>query len=419
MNAGHSRLTSGEDVATRVTALVMTPPNFTRWTTRNELGVSKTVQLQLEALALAGCEPTLVTADPDSTPMVRTHPAPWLHDCSGSKETHDKRVAKLRAHLQPLLATTSLAIVNDSLFCGATIALTHALLDVAAGLPSLRVVFWTYEIERLGELIHGYGVQWKPPLTPPFDRLHHMPSNCSIVFVSDSRRREILERTGVQPAPERSTVLPAGIDLMATVGASPELAAVLSGTGVCTADPLLFLPARILQDIDSRTVERVLARIRAKHPTAVLVSTLSRRSGVTADLPVVERWRRHPGMVLIAEEMAARCDVPVLTDRDVGALYLLADATVFPSRREGFGLPLVEGALARTPILCLDLPVVREVTGGRVFAVDPDDVSPGVDRLLDYLASDPVASAHRAVRVGYDALGLLADYFGTLVATRP
>ena len=37
------------------------------------------------------------------------------------------------------------------------------------------------------------------------------------------------------------------------------------------------------------------------------------------------------------------------------------------SESEGFGLPLVEAARAKAPLIARDLPIMREVTGGSAF----------------------------------------------------
>jgi glycosyltransferase involved in cell wall biosynthesis len=40
---------------------------------------------------------------------------------------------------------------------------------------------------------------------------------------------------------------------------------------------------------------------------------------------------------------------------------MLSDVVVLPSASEGFGLPLAEAAIVRTPVVCTDLPAFSEV----------------------------------------------------------
>lgn len=51
-----------------------------------------------------------------------------------------------------------------------------------------------------------------------------------------------------------------------------------------------------------------------------------------------------------------RCDDDALAD-----IYSSADCFVFPSKVEGFGIPLLEAARCNCPIACSDIPVFREI----------------------------------------------------------
>ncbi len=57
------------------------------------------------------------------------------------------------------------------------------------------------------------------------------------------------------------------------------------------------------------------------------------------------------------------------------AIYNLADALVFPSLYEGFGLPLVEAMACGTPVVTSPFGALREVAGKVAVFIDPTDVS--------------------------------------------
>lgn len=58
---------------------------------------------------------------------------------------------------------------------------------------------------------------------------------------------------------------------------------------------------------------------------------------------------------------------------ELPALYRLADAFVFPSLCEGFGLPPLEAMACGVPVVVSDRGSLPEVTGGAALAVDPLD----------------------------------------------
>lgn len=56
-------------------------------------------------------------------------------------------------------------------------------------------------------------------------------------------------------------------------------------------------------------------------------------------------------------------ELPGLADTQVAALLAGSRGLLFPSRAEGFGLPAVEAAALNIPVICTDLPAIREVLG--------------------------------------------------------
>jgi glycosyltransferase involved in cell wall biosynthesis len=60
-------------------------------------------------------------------------------------------------------------------------------------------------------------------------------------------------------------------------------------------------------------------------------------------------------------------------EEELAELYRHAIALVFPSRYEGFGLPLLEAMAHRTPVIASNRSSIPEVARGAAILVDPDD----------------------------------------------
>ena len=75
-----------------------------------------------------------------------------------------------------------------------------------------------------------------------------------------------------------------------------------------------------------------------------------------------------------------------VSDKALLALYRYADLFVFLSLMEGFGYPPIEALRVGTPVLCSDLGVLKEVTGGLAYHVAPqaaEEATQAMHRLCD------------------------------------
>jgi glycosyltransferase involved in cell wall biosynthesis len=66
-------------------------------------------------------------------------------------------------------------------------------------------------------------------------------------------------------------------------------------------------------------------------------------------------------------------EFPSASDWEIRNLYQHARVFVFPSLIEGFGIPPLEALWHGVPVVCSDIPVVREVCGAVVRYANPMD----------------------------------------------
>jgi glycosyltransferase involved in cell wall biosynthesis len=108
----------------------------------------------------------------------------------------------------------------------------------------------------------------------------------------------------------------------------------------------------------------------------------------------------------------------IVSEDELWSLYRDAAIFAFPSRHEGFGLPVVEAMSQGTPVLAADIAALREVAGPAARLIPPDDVEAWAGAIADLLADDRererlgAAGVARAGRFGVDAMlrGIRAVY---------
>jgi glycosyltransferase involved in cell wall biosynthesis len=60
-----------------------------------------------------------------------------------------------------------------------------------------------------------------------------------------------------------------------------------------------------------------------------------------------------------------------LSIEELDSLYALADCLVLPTLHEGFGLPVLEAMARAVPVVCSDIPALREVAGSAALYFNP------------------------------------------------
>jgi len=78
--------------------------------------------------------------------------------------------------------------------------------------------------------------------------------------------------------------------------------------------------------------------------------------------------------------------VGFVPDEDLAVLYNEAEAFVFPTLSEGFGLPGLEAMSSGCPVICSDIPVLREIYNDAAVYFDPLNVKEIAGRIKELMA---------------------------------
>ncbi|HEV2871868.1 MAG TPA: glycosyltransferase family 1 protein, partial [Actinomycetota bacterium] len=99
-----------------------------------------------------------------------------------------------------------------------------------------------------------------------------------------------------------------------------------------------------------------------------------------------------------ASGVADRVLVPgYVPEADKAALLTGADVFAYPSRYEGFGLPVLEAMACATPVVTTTGGSLPEVAGDAATLIDPGDET-ALAAAIAKLATDPAARADAATR---------------------
>jgi glycosyltransferase involved in cell wall biosynthesis len=75
-------------------------------------------------------------------------------------------------------------------------------------------------------------------------------------------------------------------------------------------------------------------------------------------------------------------------ENDLSYIYSAASVFIFPSKYEGFGIPLLQAMSCEVPIAASSIPVLREVAAGAVYFFDPDNIKSIEDSLVKLVKNE-------------------------------
>lgn len=158
-----------------------------------------------------------------------------------------------------------------------------------------------------------------------------------------------------------------------------------------TFDPQRIIPVLHAPTTDFRRIEdaQILVEVQQRYtlpPSFVLADALKNPS------VLVRAWRllpesirtsrkivffsRRPDPPPVVHEAVARGDAQLLirpSREDLIALYSMAEAFIFPSWIEGFGLPVLEAMRCGAPVIASDRGAIPEVAGDAALISDAED----------------------------------------------
>ena len=180
-------------------------------------------------------------------------------------------------------------------------------------------------------------------------------------------------------------MIPNGVDPAKVLGLVPSVAKLLMQNG-----RLIFLhPTRLLR---RKNVEFSIALIRALGDATLIVTG--------AEDPHNPAYEKYAAQLreLAGDETIFAADYFAVGDAELASLYRLADVLIFPSKQEGFGLPMLEARLHRLPVVFSDIEPLSDLAGELSFPLSLDASPSEVAlRLRPWLEAQPAIRDRAAV----------------------
>jgi glycosyltransferase involved in cell wall biosynthesis len=317
-------------------------------------------------------------------------------------EDFDSLAASIREGLSAALTDADICIAHNVLTLHKNLALTYALFGLARS-TRMRLIGWCHDFA------------WQDPLYAhelhagrPWDLLRQPWAEAQYVVVSEARRRDLAQLLNLEE--EAIEVVPPGLNPGDFLSVTPAVRSWMHSGSLLQGSPLLLLPARVTRRKNIELAIEITAALRALGLSATLMvmGPLGPHNPANRvyldELLALRRARDVERAVVFMQEYGE------VTDAQRRDLYLLADALLFTSMREGFGIPILEAGLTRLPIFCSDIAPFRESAGpyAQYFKLDE---TPALiaRRIADWFERDACYQLKQRVLCDYSWPRIMAD----------
>lgn len=273
---------------------------------------------------------------------------------------------------------------------------SQALANCSREMPGTRFINWVHDVDVAPEAFAALQLK----------AIH--------VAVSKVRQREFCK--ALQIPLKECRVIPNGVQVSPLREPTPGMVAFADRHRFKERDGVLLHPTRVLARKNIEMGIEITAALRARGIDVLYVVTGAidphrKESAVYAALihDLVAKHALQDAVLFVSSE----CKVE---DADVQSLYLLADALLFASKKEGFGLPLIEATLHRLPVFCSDIPIHREVMGRAAHYLDLEaDPSVLADLIVERLTRKPSRKTAEKLQERYSWERIYQDYLEPLL----
>jgi glycosyltransferase involved in cell wall biosynthesis len=301
---------------------------------------------------------------------------------------------ELVEQLHSVLSGVDVLIAHNICSLNKNLALTAALHQLHAARKLPRLILWHHDLawttpRYRSELHEGY----------PWNLLKTAWTGATQVTVSEMRQDEISDLMKIEKS--KIHVVPNGVDLGKFLKLEEKTLEYIEQLDLLAASPLLLLPVRITSRKNIELALQTLAELRADLPSAQMVVTGPLGPHNPANLQYFEKLRvlREKLGLGNSAHFLAEVDGRYIPDKVISDFYKLADALLFPSFEEGFGIPILEAGFANIPVFCSDILPLKKLGGEFAVYFSPEEDPKVVAKMVvEYFKEDKVFGLRASAR---------------------
>jgi len=305
----------------------------------------------------------------------------------------------LKKHI--LTNNITMCIVHNVMTRHYNLPLTAALARLSKDLLQVKFISWVHDTTFADTAY--FKIDPALAASYPWSLLVTPLENWTYVCISEFRKKELLKMFG-ERSPKRLIVIPNGIDVAKFLRLSPQIREFYKTIGGLESDLIACTPVRL--------VRRKNLELGIKIASAMIKKGINYKYIITGNLDqhqenqsyyqslkkLIEELDLGQNVFLLAEFLSSLENGNTSRQVDVEEVYMISDFLLMTSSIEGFGLPLIEAGLSRTPIFSSDIKPFHEIGTTNInyfsLSADPEKIA---TTILNRMKELPQAYFYRKV----------------------
>jgi mannosylglucosylglycerate synthase len=260
-----------------------------------------------------------------------------------------------------------------------------------------KTIAWTHDLAASNP-------DYKIPPYRIFDLIRERQPGVKYVTISEARATEFRTLT----SSDVDAVVANGLDFATTCTITPEVADLVRED--LPKSIILFYPTRILARKNIAFALQIVGALRDIGLQVRLLVTGAPDSHNQSSTEHFAGLKRLAADLDVQKLITWVNDLFYVDERQLHSLYMVADAMLFPSRHEGFGLPLLEAAAHRLPVFCSDIDPLKSIAPSGTLLFDLRDAPRNVaERIRNAFEQDAIFKRKKQLMREYSAEWLYLD----------
>jgi glycosyltransferase involved in cell wall biosynthesis len=271
-------------------------------------------------------------------------------------KTFGSAVKRVERKLSEALRGVKVCMIHNVMTMHFNLVLTAALYNLMRKKRSTRFIGWTHDMTFADPVYEPHQHR-----RYPWSLLIQPAPGCEYCAISGQRQMEM--RRLFRATSGEIPVIPDGINVPMELRLTHNVKQLFYEERLSQVDVVAITPARILRRKNLGVGMEIVAALKKRGRSVRWLITGA------PDAHNPESMKYYRMLISLRRRLRIQKEVVFLCERfkegvakeDLCALYRVSDMLLFPSDREGFGLPVLEAGLAGLLVVISDIPALREV----------------------------------------------------------